>query len=677
MGSDDESDAGPPKTPRQPESGWDVGGGWDIGQRAAVPMPYYVFPENKDNLVVCRNQEDFASAVHKPRREREARVKRHTRAMVRGHGSPSVGSPYAPLGMVADLEMPTRASTRESSRSESLRVVYPRPQASKGNTERIPKQLRLGRTDAGYAYEREYCHYMVIVPANRSLEVEVMHAEGASAPDVFACKFNMNPNSEAHTWRELGGNEKQVTLTIDRTDPALHPGALFIGVYSLHETGFLVSARVREDPLQVPALNAVGSRVRGKYDGYALIMDRVKKSNDVTTRVKSGATYATATDAVANPNPKPEARLAGSHSAPALSALGPPSGLRVRTTTRTPSPDRVRRPSTTSLPPSPPPMLGAAPALWLRSGSGFYACNASGSDLHNRAAAEATDGGGGSGGVGGGRGGVTDVGGVGGGVGVGGGSGVATSCRGARLLGLEGGGAAAAASAAVLGAMGDGRRRSEVGAVTEAERRAMNKAASKQRSSQQLMEKAISNVTLERASSPRAFSPGSPGGPQPRSPCRLQPLQPAASSAPALGARPATVPVPNSSGTPSPSRVKSRPASRAGGGFAPIYYEQGAAAPSDLSPADMRRLIAQQEGGPSVPLSAAPHPALPRVPGSGSGSAAEEGAEVAGLTSTMSSSMTVSSSASGVTLCGLSPEEMLSQARALRLKERPPPSPPG
>ena len=57
------------------------------------------------------------------------------------------------------------------------------------------------------------------------------------------------------------------TVTIERTDPALHPGALFIGVYSLHETAFLVSARVREDPLEVPALNAVGSRVHGKYDG--------------------------------------------------------------------------------------------------------------------------------------------------------------------------------------------------------------------------------------------------------------------------------------------------------------------------------------------------------------------------------------------------------------------------
>ena len=155
---DDESDAGPPKTPRQPESGWDVGGGWDIGQRAAVPMPYYVFPENKDTVVLCRNQEDFASAVHQPRRCREERLKRHARAMMRGQGSPAVGSPYAPLGDVADLEMPTRASTRESSRLKNLRVVYPRPLASKDNRERTPRPLRLGRIDAGYAYEREYCH---------------------------------------------------------------------------------------------------------------------------------------------------------------------------------------------------------------------------------------------------------------------------------------------------------------------------------------------------------------------------------------------------------------------------------------------------------------------------------------------------------------------------------------
>ena len=318
---DDESDAGPPKTPRQPESGWDVGGGWDIGQRAAVPMPYYVFPENKDTVVLCRNQEDFASAVHQPRRCREERLKRHAHAMTRGQGSPAVGSPYAPLGDVADLEMPTRASTRESSRLKNLRVVYPRPLASKDNRERTPRPLRLGRIDAGYAYEREYCHYMVIVPANQSLEVEV-HVEGATAPDVFACMFNRNPTSEAHTWRELGGREEQVILTIERTDPALHPGALFIGVYSLHETAFLVSARVREDPLEVPALNAVGSRVRGKYDGYMLIRERVRQSNEVTRRVQSGMTYATATDAVASPSPKPEARLAGSHSAPALPTPG-------------------------------------------------------------------------------------------------------------------------------------------------------------------------------------------------------------------------------------------------------------------------------------------------------------------------------------------------------------------
>ena len=363
---DDESDAGPPKTPRQPESGWDVGGGWDIGQRAAVPMPYYVFPENKDTVVLCRNQEDFASAVHQPRRCREERLKRHARAMTRGQGSPAVGSPYAPLGDVADLEMPTRASTRESSRLKNLRVVYPRPLASKDNRERTPRPLRLGRIDAGYAYEREYCHYMVIVPANQSLEVEV-HVEGATAPDVFACMFNRNPTSEAHTWRELGGREEQVILTIERTDPALHPGALFIGVYSLHETAFLVSARVREDPLEVPALNAVGSRVRGKYDGYMLIRERVRQSNEVTRRVQSGMTYATATDAVASPSPKPEARLAGSHSAPALPTPG--------------ATDRAGRPSTLSLPPSPPPKLSEAPALWLRSGSGFYTCNASGSDL--------------------------------------------------------------------------------------------------------------------------------------------------------------------------------------------------------------------------------------------------------------------------------------------------------
>ena len=58
---DDESDAGPPKTPRQPESGWDVGGGWDIGQRAAVPMPYYVFPENTDTVV--RGMQELQAAI--------------------------------------------------------------------------------------------------------------------------------------------------------------------------------------------------------------------------------------------------------------------------------------------------------------------------------------------------------------------------------------------------------------------------------------------------------------------------------------------------------------------------------------------------------------------------------------------------------------------------------------
>ena len=432
---DDESDAGPPKTPRQPESGWDVGGGWDIGQRAAVPMPYYVFPENKDTVVLCRNQEDFASAVHQPRRCREERLKRHARAMMRGQGSPAVGSPYAPLGDVADLEMPTRASTRESSRLKNLRVVYPRPLASKDNRERTPRPLRLGRIDAGYAYEREYCHYMVIVPANQSLEVEV-HVEGATAPDVFACMFNRNPTSEAHTWRELGGREEQVILTIERTDPALHPGALFIGVYSLHETAFLVSARVREDPLEVPALNAVGSRVRGKYDGYMLIRERVRQSNEVTRRVQSGMTYATATDAVASPGPKPEARLAGSHSAPALPTPG--------------ATDRAGRPSTLSLPPSPPPKLGEAPALWLRSGSGFYTCNASGSDLLG-------GGGGGSG--------ASESGGGGSGGGGGGG--------GDRSVGGEVGGAAAVS-----------RERGDDGAVSKAERSAMLRAESEQRSRQ-------------------------------------------------------------------------------------------------------------------------------------------------------------------------------------------------
>ena len=51
--------------------GGDGGPGWDVGEIPARPMPYFIFPENKDVVAVQRDQADYMSADYKDSLKRE------------------------------------------------------------------------------------------------------------------------------------------------------------------------------------------------------------------------------------------------------------------------------------------------------------------------------------------------------------------------------------------------------------------------------------------------------------------------------------------------------------------------------------------------------------------------------------------------------------------------------
>lgn len=121
--ADDAGDDGPRMHP---------GTGWDVGQLPARPMPYLVFPENPETVAVQRNREEFLSAAHQASQCRSERRRRHALTVTQGHGSPSRGNPYAPLGEVEDLQQQVAA------RASPIRVVYPVGPSIKGAARRAP-----------------------------------------------------------------------------------------------------------------------------------------------------------------------------------------------------------------------------------------------------------------------------------------------------------------------------------------------------------------------------------------------------------------------------------------------------------------------------------------------------------------------------------------------------------
>ena len=166
--ADDDDDDAVPARPRLRTPGL----GWDVGQLPARPMPYMVFPECQDSVAALRSREDFVSATHQDRRTE--RLRRRALTVTRGHGSPSRGNPYAPLGELADLDQPA------ASRASPLRVVYPISEtASKESKPRVPSHLRVGSAEQGRVRAREYKHYMVVMPPHRSLELVAHHLDAA------------------------------------------------------------------------------------------------------------------------------------------------------------------------------------------------------------------------------------------------------------------------------------------------------------------------------------------------------------------------------------------------------------------------------------------------------------------------------------------------------------------
>ena len=116
--------------------------GFDVGRLPAVPMPYMVFPECQDTVAVLRSREEIVSATHLASICKSERLRRHALTVTRGHGSPSRGCPYAPLGVVADLDQPA------ASRTSPLRIVYPMDTVPSEEEER-----RVGRPGAHSARE--------------------------------------------------------------------------------------------------------------------------------------------------------------------------------------------------------------------------------------------------------------------------------------------------------------------------------------------------------------------------------------------------------------------------------------------------------------------------------------------------------------------------------------------
>ena len=166
--TDDDDDAGTAR-PRRPTV---AGPGWDVGQLPARPMPFMVFPQSQDSVAALRSREDFVSATQQDRRTE--RLRRRALTATCGHGSPSRGNPYAPLGEVADLDQPA------ASRASPLRVIYPVDETTFREAKpRVPSHLRVGSAEQGRVRAREYKHYMVVVPPHRSLELVAHHLDAA------------------------------------------------------------------------------------------------------------------------------------------------------------------------------------------------------------------------------------------------------------------------------------------------------------------------------------------------------------------------------------------------------------------------------------------------------------------------------------------------------------------
>ena len=162
-----------------------------------------------------------------------------------------------------------------------------------------------GTLEPGVVTARDYQYYYVVVPPDRKMTVTVRHAEGGACPaDVFICTSNTHPSSSDNTWRELGGASDETVLTILPEDPFLvkkersrRPGVstvFFISIFALVDFKFTLSIELMQPEVVVPALSAVGSRQRGKHDGYTLIQSNVKRSQEVCRMVSSGSSYTNA-----------------------------------------------------------------------------------------------------------------------------------------------------------------------------------------------------------------------------------------------------------------------------------------------------------------------------------------------------------------------------------------------
>ena len=262
-------------------------------------MPYFIFPENKDVVAVTRDQVDFMSTDYRDSLKREVRMKRHAETLTKGHGSPSRGKPYAQLGEVdVDLQRPPTGDL-------PIRIVYPDFDLKFGAKKRPPRQVIAGTLEPGVVTARDYQYYYVVVPPDRKMTVTVRHADGGTCPaDVFICTSNTHPASSDNTWRELGGASDETVLTILPEDPFLvkkersrRPGmstVFFVSIFALVDFKFTLGIELMQPEVVVPALSAVGSRQRGKHDGYTLIQDNVKRSQEVCRMVSSGASYVNA-----------------------------------------------------------------------------------------------------------------------------------------------------------------------------------------------------------------------------------------------------------------------------------------------------------------------------------------------------------------------------------------------
>ena len=227
--------------------------GWDVGERPPVLMAYFEYPEYEAGAAACRRDETAVATVQMVRgsKEKQRRLAERTKS---GWASGEHGR-YRPLGTLKSL--PTAGvEVRQQKEQEYLQgkpvLVTPDWQeAQKAELQQTSAAVHLdpGVAVVGSVTQFEYVYYQIELRERKNLRFELKAVSGD--PDIFVSNEVSVPTIDDHAWRSGGAGDDSVLITTGH--PRYAVGIFFIGIYSIHDSEFVLEATVEEEPIRFSA----------------------------------------------------------------------------------------------------------------------------------------------------------------------------------------------------------------------------------------------------------------------------------------------------------------------------------------------------------------------------------------------------------------------------------------